>query len=281
MNKIVGWIVLAILGMGLSMLGAFIGGSMALIFVLLGSFMMLFPLVTIIGIAKDKNLLPIFDKLKKFEKMVLYIINNRYMLPLIFNTRDEGILEKDKVGMIEDKGTELYWGKVPISIAVQGTGVTLDLKDVAYTGVLGDKRDIRSYEDAIKQYLGPDKYINFEKVYRIPGRKPDWDAIRGEMKFLLKQEPHDPLTEEVLGETLDFRWHLNHLMYAYDPMVAKNAVDKRVMAAEHQAMQYKQTDKAMGYAKAFAVVMIVIVIFLIAIQNVDFGGIIGSFFGGS
>lgn len=230
-----------------------------------------------VSVAKERNVLPMLTNLKKHERLVFYILNLKNIVPVIFNSKDEGILEKEKLGMIEDKGTPLFWGKVPVRMALSGAGVTLDIKDVAYTGALGERRDIRSYEDAIKRYLGPKEYIAFEKKFRVPNRKPDWSAIKTELLYLLKQEPNDPLAESIAGEQVDFRYHINHLLYAYDPMLAKNAVDRRVMAAEQQNLQYKTADKAMGYAKAFAVVMIVIVIFLVAIQNVDFGKILGGF----
>ncbi len=275
-SKVTTWVMMSIGGMALIMIGAIVGGVFALFFGLFGSFLMMMPVLIMVSIAKDRGILPIFDKLKKFEKMVFYIIDNRSMVPVIFNTRDEGILEKPRIGMIEDKGTEVFWGKVPISFAMQGTGMTLNLKDVSYTGMLGETRKIKDYENAIKQYLGPAQYGTFEKKFRQKNRVADWESIRGELKYLLKQEPHDPLAEKILGETLDFRFHLNHLLYAYDPMTAKNAIDKRVMAAEHQNLQYKQADKAMGYAKAFAVVMIVIVVVLVALQNVDLSNILGG-----
>ena len=276
MNNVMMWVLCAIAGMGLNVFGGVIGGS-GIVLILLGSFLMLYPIINVVTVAKDRNVLPMLSNLKKHEKMVFYILNLKNIIPVIFNSKDEGILEKDKLGMLEDKGTPLFWGKIPVRLALSGAGVTLDVKDIAYTGALGDNRDIRSYEDAIKKYLGPKDYISFEKKYRVKNRKPDWAAIKGELQYLLKQEPHDPLAEVVAGEQVDFRYHLNHLLYAYDPMLAKNAVDRRVMAAEQQNLQYKNADKAMGYAKAFAVVMIVIVIFLVAIQNVDFGKILGGF----
>jgi len=261
------WIVVSIIGLIISFMGAFIGGFVngliGMCLVAVGGVIMFFPIMQVGGVVKQKRLVPFFMKLKAGEQISLFVNSRFQVLPFIFNTKHEGILIKRRIGMIEDKGTQLTWGASPISIAMQGLGITLDLKRAAYIEKLNEDHGIEGYEQAIMQYLGPARYVEFAKIHR-KNPKPDIYAIRKELNFLLKEnEPNDPLSEVILGETINFKHFARWLVYAYHPQSSQNAMDAEKIQTKREMLAYKEGDKAGGIGKAVVMIIIAIMIFLV------------------
>ena len=273
------WIVVSIIGLIVAFMGAFISGFfnglIGMSLVAVGGVMMFFPILQVGGVVKTKRLVPFFMKLKAGEQISLFINSRFQILPFIFNTKHEGILIKRRIGMIEDKGTQLTWGASPISISMQGLGITLDLKRAAYIEKLNDDKGIEGYEQAIMQYLGPARYTDFAKLHR-KNPKPDIYAIRKELNFLLKeQEPNDPLSEEILGETVNFKHFARWLVYAYHPQSSQNAMDAEKIQIKREMLAYKEANKAGSIGKAIVMIIIALMIFLVVMGSM--GGL--SFLG--
>jgi len=268
------WLLMAMIGMGACIFGAVIGPPIGVAICLMGGFMMLFPIINLISEVKKKGLLPIIRGVGDNEKLSFFITDNNEMIPIPFNNKNEGILQRNGIGMIEDKGTTLVWGDTPVVLIKQGCGVGIDLRQAQYISQL-TSNGIEDYEAAIKQYLGPAKYVDFCNKFRV-NPQPDELDIKRELQYLVRiNEPHDPLSQKVIGESINFKNWGRFLEYAYNPISAINAYEGVKIAMKRENMQYnKGEDKAMGFAKAFAVIAIVVVIVLVALQNIDLKGIL-------
>jgi hypothetical protein len=261
------WLILSIAGLILAFFGAFVGaffdGLIGIGFVAIGGVIMFFPTMQVGGTVKRKRLVPFFMNLKKGEQISLFVNSRFQVMPFIFNTKHEGILIKRRVGMVEDKGTQLTWGDSPISISLQGLGVTLDLKRAAYIEKLHKNRGIDEYEQALQAYLGPARYTEFYNKFRR-NPKPDIYAIRKEIDYILStQTPNDPLAEEVLGETINFKHFARWMVYAYHPQSSQNAMDAEKIQVKKEMLAYKEADRAASWGKAIVMIIIAIMIFLI------------------
>jgi len=261
------WIILSIVGLIVAFIGAFISGFfnglIGMSMVAVGGVIMFFPMLQVGGVVKRKRLVPFFMQLKKGEQISLFVNSRFQVLPFIFSTKHEGILIKRRVGMIEDKGTQLTWGDSPISISLQGLGVTLDLKRAAYIEKLNENRGLEEYEQALMQYFGPARYTDFYNKFR-KNPKPDIYAIRKELDYILSaQEPNDPLSEEILGETVNFKHFARWLVYAYHPQSSQNAMDAEKIQVKREMLAYKEADKAGSIGKAIVMIIIAVMIFLI------------------
>lgn len=261
------WTIMDIIGLIIIFVGAILGGFLGMMFSIMictiGGLIMFFPVMMAGATIKRKRLVPFFMQLKPNEQISLFVNNRFQMHPFIFNTKHEGIMQKKHLGIIEDKGSPLTWGSQPISISLQGLGVTLDLKKGSYQKILEKNRGIKSYEEAIMRYLGPAKYTEFYNLFRKNPR-PDIYHIRKELLYLIaRHEPNDPLSEEVLGETITFKDYAKWLVYVYNPTSAQNAMDAEKIQAKREAMAYKEQDKATSIGKAIVMIIITIMIFLI------------------
>ena len=181
-------------------------------------------------------------------------------------------MQKKNIGLIEDKGTLCMWGDIPCSISLPRCGVSVDLKVAQYNAALVKNRELRDYDDAIREYLGPANYTIFYNTFRRDP-KPDVYAIYKEIQYLLDQEPVDPLAEKILGESIDFKAFLHYLKYAYHPQSAQNAMDSEVLMTKQMERGYKQIDKIGSLGKSIVMIIIALGILLVILSTIDIGAI--------
>lgn len=264
------WMILGIMGFAIVFIGYALGGALGMIMGMGGGTMMIIPVMQVSTIIKTKRLVPWFMKLKDYEEISLYITERFQVWPYIFNNKNEGVLEKKKVGLIENKGTPLIWGSQPISITLQNCGLSVDLKKSQYVANLTENRGLETYEEGLKRFLGPSKYVEFCKKFRTRPA-PGWGFIKDELNWLLDQEPNDPLVERVCGETINFKHYLNWLLYAYHPRSSINALNAEKIQTKREAMAYKEVTKGKNIGITIFLIILGIIIFLVVYNSI--GGI--------
>ena len=282
MLSIVLWIVLGLCGMIVGVLGGYYaGGGIGAGMGMMAGFLCLMPLLQMISIGKQKGFLPLYVTLKEFEKHIIFPDSFGKLKTMIVNTRHEGVCYKKGLGLIDDKGTEYSWGKDPCSFGVPKLGMTVDITNASYTDLLEKNRKIEDYDNAIKEYLGEDKYKIFCEKYR-KNDKPDIYAINKELDALINVEnPKDSLSLKVFGETYSFKNFLRFLKYAYHPQALEVAMDQEKLWVRQEQLGYKNTDRAIGWAKAVLLVLFGLMIFFAVIGslNIDFSNMFGMFGG--
>lgn len=257
------YMMMGTIGFAITFFGSLIGMPYGMFICAGGSMLIFLPLIFMTTTINKRRLVPFFMKLKQFEKLVLMVTERAQVWPFIFNTKHEGILQKDRIGMMEDKGTPLTWADMPISVGMLRCGVTVDLIMSQYVASLFRNRDLKSYEEAIKRYLGPGKYTEFCKKFRNVA-KPDWYHIKTELHNLLKNnEPNDPLQEKILGETIDFGTFINYLLYAYNPKSSINALNAEKIQTKREEMGYKQNRDMVSWGKFIIMLVIGLIIFFV------------------
>lgn len=263
---VVFWMIMGFVGLAIAIVGAFLGGTFGIMFTMFGCVIEIMPILQVSSAIKEKRLIPFFMKLKDFEQISLFVNNRFQVFPFIFNNKHEGILQKKNIGMIDDKGTPLTWGKLPCSISMQGSGLTIDLKMGHYMALLKNEDGIDDYEEAIRRYLGPMKYKEFFNRFR-KNPKPDIVAIRKELQYLINErEPNDFLEKGVIGETIDFKNFCSFMVYAYHPQSSQNAMDAEKIQVKREAMAYATTDKVGSLGKTVVWILIGLMIFFVVMN---------------
>jgi len=280
------WLLMIGGGAALVMIGVCLGpglgnlfpATVSMMFATFGVVMEIFPTINIIGQVKKARLFPFLGGTKEDEQVTLFADVRNRVSPMIVNNKHEGILHKKEFGIVEDKGSPLTWADtgIPISITLQKCGVGVDLRKAAYQDHL-EIAGLNDYEDALKRYLGPAKYTEFAKKFRGT-TEPQYEEISKELDYLLKEEPNDPLSVKVCGETVTFKNYLNWLKYAYHPLSAENAVDSEILECKREAMAYRDAKDIKGYGKLIIVILIGVGIFLVILATM--GPQLGSLFGG-
>lgn len=277
MSSIILYIVFGIMGFILLFLGGyFTGGITGMMLGLFGGMIMFMPIVMMIGYAKNKGFLPLYKNLKDNEKYVMFPDSFGRLKFLIMNTIYPGILHKKTIGYIDDKGTEFAFGPDKASIGIPQKGVTVDLKNIHYNSLLKDD-GIQDYDDAIKNYLTNEQFIEFQNKFR-QNLKPDIYDINAELQWLQEiSNPTDELKKEVFGETVDFKDNLQSLKYIYNPISMENAVDTVKIWTKREQMGYKDLDKAQSRAKMIVTIIFAVGIFIIMLTAVDWTNILSMF----
>lgn len=281
------WLLMIGGGAALVMIGVCLGpglgnlfpAAVSVMFASFGVVMEIFPTMNIIGQVKKARLFPFLGGTKEDEQVTIFADVRNRLLPMTVNNKHEGILHKKEFGIVEDKGSPLTWADtgIPVSITLQKCGVGVDLRKAAYQDHLEIGKGLLDYEDALKRYLGPAKYSEFAKKFRGT-TEPQYEEISKELDYLLAQEPNDPLSLKVCGETVTFKNYLNWLKYAYHPLSAENAVDSEILECKREAMAYRDTKDIKGYGKLIIVILIGVGIFLVILATM--GPQLGSLFGG-
>jgi hypothetical protein len=232
-----------------------------------------------IGVARQKGFLPLYINLKtedgiKTEKFIAFPDNFGRLKIMIVNTRHEGICTKKGLGIIDDKGTEYAWGNEPFSFGEPKLGMTIPVKAARYTELLEKNRDIKDYDEAVKEYLGDTKYKNFVEKHRKI-QDPDIFNINNELQNIT-DEPHSQnlLNEKIFGETWGFKNFAQFLKYAYNPIAMENVIETVKIWTKREQMGYKDTDKAMSRAKAVVMVIIGVIILVVVLTSIDLGKIL-------
>lgn len=279
MITVVMWVILCIGGFVLSVVGGFFfGGAYGAMAGMGAGFLMFMPVMQMITIGKQKGFLPLYVGLKDNEKYVHFPDKFRKLKTIIANTRHEGVCYKKGIGFIDDKGTEFSWGGDPASFGIPKLGMTAEIKNASFTELLEKNRDIKDYDEAIRKYLGDEKYKVFCEKYRNI-EKPNIHDINKELDALINVEkPADPLVEKVFGETWSFANFARFLKYAYHPLAMDIAVDSEKLWVKQEMMGYKDADRAMGWAKAVVWVLFGLMIFISVLSSLNIKGF-GSMFG--
>lgn len=280
-NAFTKWLIISIFGIISMFCAVLIGFPFGLPMLILGTFLLFLPLLQIIKTLRDKGLLPLFARLGPLEKLVILLDGMGGLGITVSNSKHKGLLYKKGIGFIDDKGSQLNWGGTPTTIAMPNNGVGMNIPIAQYCAELHDKHDIRDYDDAIKRYLGPVKYSDFVENYRR-NQIPDIYDINAELQYLIDLDnPHDPLSERVFGQTINFKHFGQYLKYAYNPTTVTNAFNNEMIRMKESERSYikKDASRAMEYAKAFVTVMGIIIVLIIILANVDLSGI-GNLFGG-
>ena len=260
------YILLGIAGFLINIASVIFGGMFSILGVFAGTTLLLFPLMQFPALVKQKKLMAFFQTKKDWEEMCLFVNDRFQIVPLNVSNKHEGVLTKNKLGLIQDKGTPLTWGKERMSIAMQRSGVTVDLRNAQYTANLKKEKDIDDYEEMIRRYLGPLRYAQFYKVFRREP-KPDINHIQNELEFLLSvQDANDPLDSKVFGETVNFRHYLQGLKYMYHPLSAENAMNAEKIQAKREAQDYGQAQKFSNIGKFILMLIIGIMIFFVVMN---------------
>lgn len=277
MSTIALYILFSIMGIVLGFIGGyFSGGIMGVMMSLFSGMMIFMPIMMIIGYAKNKGFLPLFKNLKEFEKYAMFPDTFGKLKFLVMNQIYDGMLFKKGIGLIDDKGTEFAFGNDKGSFALPRLGVTIDFKNIHYNSLLQKDDGIKDYDEAIRQYLGDNKYqIFLEKFRKNP--KPDIYDINQELQWLKDQEPNDSLEKTVFGETVDFRDNLQSLKYIYNPISMENAVDTVKIWTKREQLGYKDVDKQRNLAKTVVTILFAVMVFLIVMSVVDWSQLGGLF----
>lgn len=269
------------------------GGIIAGIFCLL-------PTFELIMIANNKRFLPLFWNLEeengiKKEKYVFIPDTFGRIRLAVAQMVSDGVLFIKKKGLIDDKGSEYMFGNSPVSFVQLRLGFTKNLKQSQYHHLLknrhlfnkqGERRkdtdekldDINYWDEAVKKYLGHEKYIEFCKLFRN-NPEPDSAAIQAELQWLKDiKNPADQLAIVVAGETLTFHDDIEFFQYNYLPEYMKVYVEQVKINVRREEQGYKDPSKAMNWAKAAAIILIVVMVVIIALASVDLSKL-GSFFG--
>lgn len=220
----------------------------------------------------------LFDKLKEDERVVIFLNRSGNVMITVFKMVHDALLFRAGYGFLENNGWQLKWGKKSAVIALQGYGDTLNPQQAGYQTRLR-KEGVKDYEEAIKRYLGPVKYAEFKRRFRV-NPLPDIYEIRKEIDYLRNARPADPLAFSINGETINFRDLLDYEYYASTPIALENAIERERINEHELAFSYKPQDKSIKWALAIVLILIGVGILLVMIGNTDMGNMFGGLFGG-
>lgn len=281
MKNIILWVVISVAGLAGVTVGCYMTGGVTSAMVgMLGGIVMFMPVMMMLGVARTKGFLPLFQNLKENEKYVHFPDHFGRLKTLIVNTRHEGICHKKGVGVIDDKGTEYCWGDAPVSFGEPRLGMTIDVKNARYTELLEKDNDIEDYDSAVKEVLGERDYEEFCKRYRSGNIRPDIFYINSEIDFLLDKKFRNKLEKNVFGETWGFKNFIRWLKYAYHPQTLENAIDTEKVWVKQEAMGYRDVQRTGALAKAIIAIMFAVMVVVIVLSTVDLSNFMGLFGGG-
>lgn len=279
MQRVAMFIALAIFGLVLCFLGAFVMFPVNMMLILFGGMLPFMAVMQMVGYAKAKGFLPMFRDLKENEEYDwIPDKHNRLKLVIMENVHKDQLFHK-KLGLFEDKGTTFTFGKYPMGFCFPESGYKVDIPTQEYFSFLEKNEDLSDWDDCVREYLGDDKYKIFCQKFRTKTR-PEIDDINAELTWLIEQKKvNNPLEVMIHGHKLDFRNRAKHLKYTYDPTSNENATERERIWAMKEGMDYRerQDQKYLGMAKAIAIVLIVIMIVVITLASVDLSNFMGMF----
>lgn len=268
-------------------MGYMTGAEMGAMAGFLGGVICLIPTIQLILQAKQKGFLAFYWNLleeNSIKKEKYCIVPNKFgrLRVIVAKMVSDGVIFIKRFGLIDDKGTEYTFGNSPLSFVLPGLGFTKNIPSSQYHHLLKKDKGINDWDEAIKKYLRPEQYTTFCKTFRV-NPEPDEDDIQAELQWLKDvKDPADKLEVLICGETVCFDDDLTFMQYNYLPQMMKVFVDNEKLNAKQEGLGYRPADtgsKAMGYAKAIAVILIVVMVVIIALSSVDLSQL-GSFFGG-
>jgi hypothetical protein len=254
---------------------------------MMGGIICLIPTIQFLLQAKQKGFLPLYWNLlaeNNIKKEKYLFIPNKFgkLRIIVAKIVGEGILAIRRFGIIDDKGTEYTFGDNPLSLVQPNFGFTKNVVQSQYHHLLKKKGGPSDWDGAVKKYLGEERYKEFLLKFRT-NKEPDAEDIQAELQWLKDvKKPEDNLDVLICGETINFHDDIDMFRYTYLPQMMKVYVDNEKLNAKQEGLGYRPADqgsKAMGYAKAIAVILIVVMVVIIALSSVDLSQL-GSFFGG-
>jgi len=220
----------------------------------------------------------LFDKLKEDERVTIFMNRSGNIITSVFKVVHEALLFRPGYGFLENNGWQCKWGKKNVVIALQGYGDTMEPQQAGYASRL-KKAGIKDYEEAIKRFLGPIKYAEFKRKFRV-NPLPDVFEIRKELDYLRNSKPADPMAFSVNGETLNFTDMINFNYYASTPIALENAVERERINEHEFAFSYKPQDRSIKWALAIILILIGVGVLIVMIGNTDLGNMFGGVLGG-
>lgn len=272
---------IAFIGIIFSMFAMFIPGSKdeVLLVSFMGTMFSFMAAISVIMLCYANKVSAVFDKLKQDERVAIYLTRGGDVVISVFKLVHDALLFRSGYGFMENNGWQLRWGKKHAVLALQGYGDTLAPEQAGYHSQL-KKEGIKDYEEAIKRYLGPIKYVDFKRRFRV-NPIPDIFEIRKELEYLRTSKPADPLSFSINGETLDFKDMLNYQYYASTPIALENAVERERINEHELAFSYKPQDKSIKWALAILLILIGAGVLIVMIGNTDLGAMFGGIAGGA
>lgn len=267
-----------------TVMGYYVGAETGAMAGILGGIICFIPTVQLILQAKNKGFLPFYWNLleennMKKEKYLVVPNNFGKLRVIVAKMVRDGVVFVRRWGPIDDKGTEYSFGNSPLSFVIPHLAFTKNLQSSQYHHLLKKEEGINDWDEAVKKYLGVEKYKEFVLKFR-QNDEPDNNAIQEELQWLKDvKEPADPLAIKVVGETVTFHDDIDFFKYNYLPEYMNVYVEQEKINVRREEQGYKDPGKAMNYAKAIAIILIVVMVVLIALSQVDLSQL-GSFFGG-
>jgi hypothetical protein len=191
----------------------------------------------------------------------------------------DGVIFVKRWGPIDDKGTEYSFGNSPLSFVIPHLAFTKNLVSSQYHHLLKKEEGVNDWDEAVKKYLGPERYKEFVSKFR-QNDEPDNDAIQAELQWLKDiKNPADALAISVVGETITFHDDIDFFKYNYLPEYMNVYVEQEKINVRREEQGYKDPSKAMAWGKAAFIVILAICILVVILSSVDLTQL-GSFLGG-
>lgn len=315
MNVVVLYVTMGVFGIAIGIGGGyFVGGTNGMIIGMFSGLIPFMAVMQIIGFAKTKGFLPLYKNLNEDEEYA-WVPNKMNKIRLfIMKKKHKDLLYRKGLGIFENKGTEFNFGNNPMCFAFPESGYTVDFRNIHYFSLLEKDDGVDDYEECIKEYLGEDKYKIFCKNFR-ENPKPDYYDIDNEIQWLINNKPKtngittdeksfaelcqdyknkkidsdtiftvknkienkgNILNKNVFGQTVDFSNRLKYLRYNYDPISSENATEREKIISLKEGMDYRDESKAINRAKAAAMILISVAIFIIILTSVDLSSLFGG-----
>ena len=273
------WIMLSLVGFIVIFLTAMIPFPLNAAGGIFGGFMMFMSILQMLSIARFKGFLALFKNLKENEQFTWLPDYNNKLRVYITQGKHKGLLYREKLGILENKGTNFSFGNDTMSFAYPHCGYTVDLPTEHYFSKTKEEDGLESFDEHVKAYLGETKYIEFKNKFRKKDQEHTIDDINRELDWICEQNPENKLEKNVFGYTVDFSSRCKYLRYNYDPVSALNATEREKLLAYKEGLDYRERvdAKYMGMAKAAAIVLMALMIFLIVLSSIDLGNLGGLF----
>jgi len=271
-------VMLAIGGACIGVIGGYLaGGPFGLMTGFMSGILPFLGIMMMVGKAKTKGFLIRYRDLKRnlkegwYEKYIDIPDKFGKLHTFIGKVKEAGLVTIKGIGKLDDKGDEYSYGTDPQSFALPNKGLTIDFEKAHQLNMVAAKYDVDNYEDAVKHYLGEQKYKIFYKLFRSKHFKDvDIDDINNEIAYLVHQEhPADPMTTNTLGETIGIRSLIGWLAWVCNPVYIEGSIASEKLYTKQLERQMKldRGEKWTGLGKMVVYILIGLMIFLLAVGS--------------
>lgn len=281
------YMVMGLAGMAFCIvLGYMNGGEFGAVSGMMGGILCFIPTIQLILQAKQKGFLALYWNLEEensIKKEKYLMVPNKFgkLQVMVAKMVKDGVIFVKRWGPIDDKGTEYSFGNSPLSFVIPHLAFTKNLMSSQYHHLLKKEQGVNDWDEAVKKYLGPERYKEFCVKFRKED-EPDSDAIQAELQWLKDvKDPVDPLSISVVGETMTFHDDIDFFKYNYLPEYMNVYVEQEKINVRREEQGYKDPGKAMAWGKAAFIVILAVIIAIVVLSSVDLSQIAGFFGGGS